>query len=169
MQDLLMSATDRPLVSVIVPVYNVEDYLEQCVLSIIAQTYHELEILLVDDGSTDESGVICDRLSEVDARVAVYHKANGGLSDARNYGLRRALGQWVSFIDGDDYVSPVFIEVLLEAALDHGCFLSAVPFGKPFRDGSDCDMVTDVRCAIPASVLTSWEMQRLLLYQKFDT
>ncbi|MEI3230704.1 MAG: glycosyltransferase [Gordonibacter pamelaeae] len=69
----------------------------------------------------DESGDYCDRLGKRDARIVVYHKTNGGLSDARNYGLRKAFGQWISFVDGNDYVSPAFIEVLLKAVLDHGC------------------------------------------------
>lgn len=169
MQDSRTSMVDRPLVSVIVPVYNVEDYIEQCVLSIIAQTYRELEIVLVNDGSTDGSGAICDRLGKRDARIVVYHKTNGGLSDARNYGLRKAFGQWISFVDGDDYVSPAFIEVLLKAVLDHGCSLSAVPFGKPFRDGAACDVVADARHVAPARLRSSREMQRSLLYQEFDT
>lgn len=93
----------KKMISVIVPVYNVEKYLEKCVQSIIAQTYQKLQIILVDDGSTDSSGRLCDKFSEMDARIGVIHKENGGLSDARNIGLRYALGEYVTFIDSDDF------------------------------------------------------------------
>ncbi len=91
-----------PLISVVVPVYNVEAYLEECVRSILLQTYKKLEIILVDDGSTDSSPSICDKFAEEDERVVVSHKRNGGLSDARNHGIAIASGEYVSFIDGDD-------------------------------------------------------------------
>lgn len=92
----------QPLVSVIVPVYNVEDYLAECVESIRNQTYPELEIILVDDGSTDGSGRLCDALAAQDARIRVIHKENGGLSDARNVGMRSAGGTYFAFVDSDD-------------------------------------------------------------------
>lgn len=129
------------LVSVIVPVYNVKSYLEECFESICCQSYQNIEIILVDDGSTDGSGELCDDLATRDGRAVVLHKDNGGLSDARNAGLRLAKGDWISFIDSDDYVSPVFIEVLLNAALDTGCDIAAIPFGKPFKDGEKCNLV----------------------------
>lgn len=84
---------DSPLISVIVPVYNVEDYLLECVESLIGQTYANLEILLIDDGSTDSSPEICEMLQSRDGRVRALHKENGGLSDARNYGVERAIGE----------------------------------------------------------------------------
>lgn len=158
-----------PLVSVIVPVYNVESYLEECVKSLVAQTYGLIEIILVDDGSTDRSGVLCDRLSGTDSRIRAFHKANGGLSDARNYGLRHASGEWISFVDSDDWVSPVFIEALLRAALDTGCDIAAVPFGKPFRDGEACVLVDTLALVAPAKPLASPSVQRLMLYQALDT
>lgn len=137
--------TNYPLVSVIVPVYNVEDYVEECVESILAQDYPNLEVILVDDGATDSSGAICDRLGGRDGRIAVYHKENGGLSDARNYGLARCQGEWISFVDSDDYVSPVFISALYQAAVEHGCSIAAVPGGKNFRDGESCNLVEAIR------------------------
>ena len=85
------------MISVIVPVYNVEKYLEQCVDSILQQTITDLEVILVDDGSTDESGKICDQYSEIDSRIHVIHKKNGGLSDARNVGLDYAVGEYIFF------------------------------------------------------------------------
>ena len=96
---------NEQLISVIVAVYNVEKYLDKCVESIVKQTYHELEIILVDDGSKDNSGKICDEWAEKDSRIHVIHKQNGGLSDARNYGLKASNGEWICFVDGDDYIS----------------------------------------------------------------
>lgn len=100
------------LISVIVPVYNVENYLSRCVDSLINQTYTSLEIILVDDGSPDNCPKICDSYALKDNRIKVIHKKNGGLSDARNAGMRIASGKYVSFIDSDDYVSVDFFEVL---------------------------------------------------------
>lgn len=159
----------EPLVSIIVPVYNVERYLEECVSSLVSQTYRNIEIILVDDGSTDRSGALCDGFAGTDRRIRVLHKANGGLSDARNHGLRVASGEWVSFVDSDDWVSPVFIEALLRAALDTGCEISAIPFGKPFRDGDGCALVGSLAPVTPATSLASPRVQRLMLYQALDT
>lgn len=94
-----------PLISVIVPVYNVEKYLERCVNSIVNQTYKNLEIILVDDGSPDNCGKICDELAIKDNRIKVIHKENGGLSSARNAGLDIATGEYITFVDSDDYIS----------------------------------------------------------------
>lgn len=102
-----------PLISVIVPVYNVEEYLPRCVDTIVNQTHKNLEIILVDDGSTDRSGAMCDEFARKDARIEVIHKANGGLSDARNVGIDRARGDFITFIDSDDSVETDMIEYLL--------------------------------------------------------
>lgn len=157
------------LVSIIVPVYNVDCYLEKCVSTLVVQTYGNIEILLVDDGSTDGSGTLCDRLAERDSRIKVLHKPNGGLSDARNCGLRQASGEWVSFVDSDDWVSPVFIEALLCAALDTGCDISAVPSGKHFKDGDACVLVDSLGSLPPAEPIASLTVQRMMLYQELDT
>ena len=100
------------LISVIVPIYNVEKYLDRCIKSIINQSYTNLEIILVNDGSTDKCGEICDKWKEKDKRIKVIHKENGGLSDARNAGIEIAKGEYLSFIDSDDYVHKDFIKVL---------------------------------------------------------
>jgi len=100
-------------ISVIVPVYNVELYLEKCIESICNQTYKNLQIILVDDGSTDSSGNICDLYGKKDNRITVIHKTNGGLSDARNAGLDIADGEYIGFVDSDDYIAPEMFEHLL--------------------------------------------------------
>ncbi len=105
------------LISVIVPVYNVEQYLSECIKSILNQTYTNLEILLVDDGSTDNSGIICDEFTSMDNRIKVIHKINGGLSSARNVGIESAHGNYYSFIDSDDYVENTFLECLYRKSL----------------------------------------------------
>lgn len=107
------------LISVIVPVYNVEKYLKQCVNSLISQTYTNIEILLIDDGSKDSSGTLCDRLAEKDARIKVFHKENEGLGLTRNYGLERMNGQYVTFIDSDDYAEPDMIEKLYNGLIEN--------------------------------------------------
>lgn len=111
----------NPLISVVVPVYNIEAYLEKCVRSLLDQTYSNLEIILVDDGSTDSSPALCDKLAVEDERVVVSHKRNGGLSDARNHGIALASGEYLSFIDGDDYLAQGAYEAVvaeLEGAAD---------------------------------------------------
>lgn len=102
------------LISIIVPVYNVQNYLDKCIESILNQSYENLEIILVDDGSTDLSGKKCDNYRAFDSRIHVIHKSNGGLSSARNAGLDAAKGDYVGFIDSDDYIAPDFYESLLK-------------------------------------------------------
>lgn len=102
-----------PKISVIVPVYNAEKYLHRCIDSILAQTFTDFELLLIDDGSKDRSGAICDEYAEQDPRVRVFHKENGGVSSARNVGLDNAKGEWVTFIDSDDWVNEYFLDKFL--------------------------------------------------------
>lgn len=99
-------------ISIIVPIYNVENYIRKCVDSILAQSFSDFELLLIDDGSTDCSGTICDMYAHIDARVKVIHKENGGLSDARNTGIEAATGEYIGFVDGDDYILPNMYETL---------------------------------------------------------
>ena len=114
------------LISVIVPVYNVEQYLDKCVQSIMNQTYHNLEIILVDDGSPDECPRMCDVYALRDSRIKVIHKQNGGLSDARNAGIDVSHGEYITFIDSDDYVRETYVEYLL-SLFDHAeqCLFTA--------------------------------------------
>ena len=114
----------EPLISVIVPVYNVEKYVTKCVNSIINQTYKNLEIILIDDGSTDNSGNICNDLQKKDDRIKVIHKKNGGLSDARNCGIDIANGDYIAFVDSDDYIHNRMYEILMHNALDKNADIS---------------------------------------------
>lgn len=108
----------QPLVSVIVPVYNVEGYLARCLDSIVNQTYHNLEIILINDGSTDRSGEICSQYAQRDARIRLFTQENQGLSVARNVGLDRMRGEYIVFVDSDDYISTYFVEILLGKLLE---------------------------------------------------
>jgi glycosyltransferase involved in cell wall biosynthesis len=108
----------KPLVSIIIPVYNVADFLSACIDSVICQTYKELEILLINDGSSDNSGNICEDYAKKDHRIKVIHKSNGGLSDARNTGLNIARGEFISFVDSDDIIHKNFIHILLSLLMD---------------------------------------------------
>lgn len=111
---------DQRLISVIVAAYNVEEYLNRCIQSIVSQTYPYLEIILVNDGSTDRTGSICDDWAKKDNRIIVIHKKNGGVSDARNTGVRRARGKWMGFVDGDDYISATMYEHLYQYRTENG-------------------------------------------------
>ena len=113
-----------PLISIIVPIFKVEEYLKDCVDSILNQTYRNLEIILVDDGSPDNCGIICDEYALKDNRILVIHKENGGLSDARNAGLDVCKGEYISFIDSDDFVHPQFIEILYQNLVEHDADIS---------------------------------------------
>ena len=105
---------EQPLISIIVPVYNAEQYLDKCVDSIVNQTYTNLEIILVDDGSPDNCGAICDEYAKKDSRIKVIHKSNGGLSSARNAGLDNSTGEYIGFIDSDDVIEPEMYEKMLK-------------------------------------------------------
>ena len=101
-----------PMVSVIVPVYNSSQYLHRCIDSILYQSFNDFEVLLIDDGSIDNSGEICDEYAVKDSRVRVFHKENGGVSSARNVGLGNAVGEWVTFVDSDDWIDQDFGSII---------------------------------------------------------
>lgn len=132
----------KPLISIVVPVYNVEKYLNQCVSSIINQTYNNIEIILVDDGSTDNSGAICDEWSERDCRIKVIHKTNGGLSDARNAGMQIATGELIGFVDSDDYISENMYELLYNNMLENESDISACGIELFWDDETPSRMLT---------------------------
>lgn len=126
----------NPLISVIVPIYNVEAYLDRCVESIVAQTYKNIEILLVDDGSPDSCPQICDDWAKRDERIKVVHKVNGGLSDARNAGIECAQGEYLTFIDSDDYITPDYVDTLHALCSKYNCKI-AVADWLVFPEGTD--------------------------------
>lgn len=106
------------LISVIIPVYNVEKYLRKCLESVFQQTYKEIDIIIIDDGSTDRSGYICDEYKKKYPQITVVHKKNGGLSDARNLGIKMAMGDYVAFLDSDDFLSPYYFEIMAKIIYD---------------------------------------------------
>lgn len=123
-----------PEISVIVPVYNVADYLDKCVRSILGQSFEDFELLLIDDGSNDGSDGLADELAATDGRVSVFHKSNGGLSDARNYGVKRANGRYVTFIDSDDWIEKSYLEFLYRALVDNAADISTCYYSKCIGD-----------------------------------
>lgn len=147
----------RELISIIVPVYNVEKYLARCLESILEQTYKDLEVILVDDGSTDASPRICDQYAEKDKRIRVVHKKNGGLSDARNYGMRIMRGNYVVFIDSDDLVHKQAVELLYQNIKKYNadiCYAEHVRFSKM------SEISEEEYKHVKVDVLTGREMER---------
>lgn len=126
-------------ISIIIPIYNVEKYLSQCLDSVINQTYHNLEIILVNDGSTDSCPQICEEYAAKDNRIKVIHKQNGGLSDARNAGLKIATGDFISFVDSDDLLSFGFYEALVRTALDSNADIAECGFYK-FEENEEVNL-----------------------------
>lgn len=131
---IMQSRDEKDLISVIVPVYNVAQYLDRCVESILKQTYHRLEIILVDDGSTDASPAKCDAYARRDSRVRVIHKQNGGLSDARNAGLAVASGEYIGYVDSDDWIEPDMYERMHQACVWHHAQLAVCRYFCEYKD-----------------------------------
>ena len=154
------------LITVIVPVYNILEYLPRCVRSITTQTYRNLEILLVDDGSTDGTGELCDRLGAEDDRIRVFHKENGGSSSARNLGLQHASGEYVGFVDSDDYIEPDMYERLLEAVRNYG--VSAAQIGRDEIDEQGRQLPNICEPPKEPEVWESRDFLRELLLHKGD-
>ena len=135
----MQNAEKTPELSIIVPIYKVEKYLDECIQSILGQTFTDLELILVDDGSPDACPQMCDAIAEQDSRVRVIHQKNGGLSAARNTGIEAARGNWLGFVDSDDFVAPDFYEKLYNAAVnaDADCAICSVQLTH--EDGSRMD------------------------------
>ena len=130
----------KPLITVIVPVYNVEEHLDRCIESIINQTYKNLEIILVNDGSPDNCPALCDKWAEKDDRIRVIHKTNGGVSSARNSGINVAKGEYVGFVDSDDYISADMYELMVESIINNNSELSVIGYKieeKEFRHSDE--------------------------------
>lgn len=149
---------EKEQVSVIIPVYNVEAYVRKCIKSICDQTFNGLEIILVDDGSTDFSGEICDEWAQKDSRIRVIHKENGGLADARNVGIQAANGSWLMFVDSDDTITQDNIQQLYEAATAYNCEIAVCNMVRIYDDGATEPFYH------PVSELTLWDG-----VQRFET
>lgn len=153
-----------PLISVIVPIYNIKEYLPRCVDSIVHQTYQNLEILLIDDGSTDGTAQLCDSLAKTDERICVFHKKNGGSSSARNLGLQKAHGEYVAFVDSDDYIDIHMYERLMYGIQHWNADIAQVGRDEVEEDGSKRPDI----CVPPQKdefVLSKDFMKELLLHK----
>lgn len=156
----------RNMISIIIPVYNVQAYLDECVCSVVEQSYRDLEIILVDDGSTDNSGRMCDGWAEKDRRIRVVHKPNGGLSSARNAGLDAAKGDYIAFVDSDDFVDKTMFSSLLKA-FDEKMDVGVVCCGiSQFKDEDYLD--TNPFLKLYNRKFTLLEYWRLILKHKID-
>lgn len=143
----MASQSEHPLVSIIVPVYNVGAFVRPCVRSLLAQTYKNIEILIVNDGSSDDTVDVIKETAGDDPRIKVLDKENGGLSTARNYGTERCSGDYIMYVDGDDLIAPVAVELMVTAATEHGVELVATSFAKvPPIENYELD--TDVAFAV---------------------
>lgn len=157
---------ETPLISIIVPVYQVKDYLGECVESLLAQTYTNLEILLVDDGSTDGSGEICDQYAAMDNRVQVVHQENQGLSAARNTGINLLKGEYVAFVDSDDMVLPDFVETLYGLVRKYQADVAACAFIRCSTESwADKPVKDNELCMSSGEMLRQWHGR----YKKWET
>ena len=138
------------LISIIVPVYNLENYIQRCIDSVKAQTHTDFELILVDDGSKDQSGSICDRNQQEDRRIKVIHQKNAGVSVARNAGLEAAGGKYLMFVDGDDFIHPRICEILLGAAKQHHADIVMCDFQSVSKEKASFETIGD---SIPAETM----------------
>lgn len=149
------------LVSVIVPIYKVERYLARCVDSILNQTYRKLEVILVNDGSPDNCGKICDEYAEKDLRIKVVHKENGGLSSARNAGLEIATGNYIAFVDSDDFISPLMLKIMVDKLEENSADLCICGFQHADENGTFLPQSTE-------GVITDGVMDRKAAFERLD-
>ena len=153
---------NMPKISIIVPVYNVEKYLSLCIDSILAQTLTDFELLLINDGSKDNSGIICDKYATIDSRIRVFHKENGGVSSARNVGIDNADGEWIAFVDADDWLDINMFQEMYDFAILTGtdavyCDINMVfkDYGQVYKAASFSENKTELMRNYIASVWTS--------------
>lgn len=148
------------MISIIVAIYNEEEYVVHCIESILQQTYTDLQVLLIDDGSTDRSGKICDEYVAKDNRCRVIHQENKGIASARNVGLQHVIGEYVMFVDGDDYIHPRFCEILHNAIVLYGCSLAIADAKRVAPNARDFELFDETLC-MPEVLLQDELMQRL--------
>ena len=153
-----------PKISVIIPGYNTEEYVRDAIESVLSQDFTDFELILVDDGSTDSTGEIMDRMAENDARIRVIHQANGGLSMARNAGLDMAAGEWIYFLDSDDLIAPRALGTLLDSVEESGAEIALAPY-KRFRGRANEDRPKRAH-ARKGEVMSGTEATELALYQR---
>lgn len=151
----------KPLVTVVIPVYNISEYVAKCLESVVKQDYENLEIIVVDDGSTDESGKICDKFALKDSRVKVFHRKNQGLSEARNFGISKAQGKYVALVDGDDFVKKDFVKVMVNAAEKTGAGVVICGFDETVREE---ETLSGKKAAI--KLLTEQENMEIVAWNK---
>ncbi len=156
--------TTSPLISVVLPVYNKEDYLPDCMETLLNQTYTNLEILLVDDGSTDRTPALCDEYARQDARVRALHKANGGVSDARNYGIRHADGEYITQVDPDDTVDADYVEYLYDLLVKYDADMSICQHRILFHNGK----VEDFGGQGEKKADAEWCLEKMLYHDVID-
>ena len=149
----------KPTVSIIVPVYNAEKFLNRCVDSILGQEYRDFELILVDDGSRDMSGSICDAYAKTDERVVVIHKENSGVSDTRNQGIERAKGTYLQFVDSDDWLTPDATKLMVRAAEEHGCDMVISDFYRVVGDMVSRKGDIESDCVIDREEFASFMME----------
>lgn len=148
-------------ISIIVPVYNEEKHLSRCINSVLNQTYFDLELLLIDDGSTDKSGMICDEYVQKDCRINAYHLKNGGVSKARNFGISKANGKWIMFLDSDDYLINDALEVLINQATKTNTLITC---GNFYLENIERKVFcTGVRSGIVSNNFRAWYFQSICL------
>lgn len=152
------------LISIIVPVYNVEKYLKRCIDSCINQTYKNIEIILVDDGSLDECPRICDEYKEKDCRIKVIHKKNGGLSDARNVGIKESKGKYITFVDSDDYIDSDYIEYLYMLLKKYNTNLSICSYSAIYDNGRIITQANDKEYVISSHDA----LEKILYHEEFN-
>lgn len=148
------------MISIIVPVYKVEKYVGKCIESILAQTFRDLELILVDDGTPDNSGAICDEYAQKDSRIKVFHKENGGVSSARNYGIEKATGEWICFVDSDDWLESTYLE---DFDISGGQDLLLQGYKKKFNKGNlKCFGFEDCKCETFPEILAYTELHYII-------
>lgn len=155
----------NPTISIILPVYNAKKYLKKCVKSILNQTFEDFELLVIDDGSTDGSGEICDKFALLDGRIRVFHQANKGLPNARNIGLKEAKGEWIGFVDNDDFCESKMFEVLLKNAIEKKVNFCVCGFNEVQKDGVSTNGLLNLKSGFMSSyeVLDIWIMKHCFI------
>lgn len=152
------------LITVIIPVYNVSDYISRTINSVLCQTYKDWELILVDDGSTDDSGDICEAYSATDERIKVIHQKNGGVSSARNMGIELSSGKYIAFIDGDDYISEYYFETLYNMLVNNDADMSVQIYYNMYPTGREKSVKENIN-----KIMSAWDFIEFEILEGRDT